>query len=88
MATLSPQSQQRIQKQVREVVTSMSPSAVGIELALSVLLGLAIGWWIDGRLGTAPLFTLMFLGFGLAAGFRAVWRAALKAMPDAPPEEK
>jgi F0F1-type ATP synthase assembly protein I len=75
-----------VQNQVREVVTSMSPSSVGIELALSVLLGFAIGWWIDGRLGTFPLFLLVFLGLGTAAGFRGVIRAARKAMPD--PEDR
>ena len=36
VATLSSKTQQRIQTQVREVVTSMSPASVGIELALAV----------------------------------------------------
>lgn len=82
MATLSSKTQQRIQTQVREVVTSMSPASVGIELALAVLLGIAIGWWIDARLGSFPGFTLVFLGFGLVAGFKGVWREAKRAMPD------
>jgi ATP synthase protein I len=86
MATLSPQTQQRIQKQVHEMVTTMSPASVGIELALAIVLGLVIGWWIDGQLGTSPIFCLIFLGFGACAGFRAVWRAAIKAMP--PQEHK
>lgn len=87
VATLSSKTQQRLQNQVREVVTSMSPASVGIELALAVLLGIAIGWWIDSRLGLFPAFTLVFLGFGLVAGFKGVWREAKRAMPDPEPPD-
>jgi len=87
VSKLSQHTQQRIQAGVREVVTTMSPASVGIELALAVLLGLGVGYWIDAKLGSFPGFTLLFLGFGITAGFKAVWREAKRAMPDAPPAE-
>ena len=87
MAKLFTPTQQRMHDRMRETVQTMTPASVGIELALAVLLGLGVGWWIDGRLGTYPAFLAVFLIFGLVAGFRAVWREAVRAMPDNPPPE-
>jgi F0F1-type ATP synthase assembly protein I len=43
---------------------------VGIGLAVTVLLCLAAGHWLDRRLGTAPLFFLLGGLFGMgAAGY-------------------
>ena len=39
-------------------------------LGVSVLLGL----WIDGELGTAPLFLIVFLVMGMGAGFVSVYK--------------
>lgn len=50
-------------------------STVGLELGLSVLVGLIIGQWLDERLGTEPWLLLLFLLLGMAAGFRSVYRA-------------
>ncbi|GEM_PF-2916129 len=41
----------------------------GLTLALATGLFLAAGWWIDGRLGTAPLFTIAGAMLGAGAGF-------------------
>jgi len=41
---------------------------LGTSLAMTVLLGLGGGYWLDRRLGTAPLFLLLGGGFGLFAG--------------------
>jgi ATP synthase protein I len=49
-------------------------SAVGLELGLSVIVGLVIGQWLDNRFGTAPWLLLLFLVFGMVAGFRSVYR--------------
>jgi F0F1-type ATP synthase assembly protein I len=39
-------------------------------LALTLLVSLGIGYWIDGRLGTRPVFFLLAAVFGLfAAGY-------------------
>jgi ATP synthase protein I len=43
---------------------------LGMTLAATVLAGLGGGHWLDGRLGTSPLFLLVGAVFGLgAAGY-------------------
>jgi len=54
---------------------ALSSSSVGLELGIAVILGLLFGWWLDKQLGTAPWMMLLFLVFGLIAGFRGVIRA-------------
>ena len=46
---------------------------LGLTLALSVLLFLGGGWWLDGRLGTTPLFTLVGTFVGAGAGFYHIY---------------
>jgi F0F1-type ATP synthase assembly protein I len=65
-----------------------SYSTVGLELALSILLGLFGGRWADQRLGTGHVLTVLGLGFGLAAGIRSVWRALERANRDAEEQER
>ena len=60
-----------------------SYGTVGLELALSVLVGLLGGRWLDDKLGTGGWLTAVGLGFGLAAGARAVWRALQQANREA-----
>jgi F0F1-type ATP synthase assembly protein I len=50
-------------------------SSMGIELGLSVMIGLIGGQWLDKRFGTEPWLLLLGLVFGMAAGFRSVFRA-------------
>ncbi|MDY7033717.1 MAG: AtpZ/AtpI family protein [Thermodesulfobacteriota bacterium] len=49
-------------------------SAIGLEMGLSIVIGLAIGWWLDRLFGTKPWLSLVFLIFGLVAGFRSLFR--------------
>lgn len=58
---------------------ALSASSVGLELGLSVIIGLAIGYYLDQQLGTQPWLMLVMLGFGFAAGFRGVLRAVKRA---------
>ena len=51
-------------------------STVGLELGLSVIIGLVVGQWLDARLGTEPWLLILFLLFGMVAGFRSVYRLA------------
>jgi F0F1-type ATP synthase assembly protein I len=39
----------------------------------TVIVGLGVGWLLDDRLGSAPVFTLLGLAVGLAAGIWASW---------------
>lgn len=53
--------------------------ALGIELALSTVIGLLLGRWLDGKFGTEPWLTLVGLVFGVIAGFRSLIETARKA---------
>ncbi len=48
---------------------------VGIELLSALVVGLAIGWALDRWLHTVPLFLVLFVVLGGAAGVANVWRA-------------
>lgn len=64
--------------------------SVGIELALSTVIGLLGGQWLDNKLSTAPYLTVIGLLLGVTAGFRSLIRAARrKPTPpdDGPPEQ-
>lgn len=50
-------------------------AGLGIDLAVSTLVGGAIGWWLDGLTGMSPVFLVVFMVFGAIAGFLAVYRA-------------
>lgn len=53
----------------------------GLELAGALLLGLWLGYKLDGRLGTMPWLTLAGALLGLAAGFFLVGRELLGGGP-------
>ena len=59
----------------RSAYNTLSASSIGLELGLSVAIGLLVGWWLDQHLGTQPWLMLLWLVFGLVAGFRGVVRA-------------
>ncbi len=63
----------------RKAYDALSASSVGLELGLSVIIGLVGGYYLDEAVGTSPLFLFVFLGFGLFAGFRGVLRYVAKA---------
>jgi ATP synthase protein I len=61
----------------------MQLASVGIELSLSVVIGLLGGRWLDRKLGTDPYLSLVGLLIGVAAGFRSLILAARKAQAEA-----
>lgn len=66
-------------KQARSMFNALSASSVGLELGISVMLGLIGGYYLDQYLGSTPWMMLLFLVFGLIAGFRGVLRAVSRA---------
>jgi len=56
---------------------------VGLEIALSVIVGLLAGQWLDKKLGTAPWLMIIGLAYGIAAGARALYRALKRANREA-----
>ncbi|MGF1511535.1 MAG: AtpZ/AtpI family protein [Myxococcota bacterium] len=57
-------------------------SALGIELAVSIIGCLLLGSWADARLGTDPWLTLLGIFVGSGLGLRAVIAAAGEASRD------
>ena len=49
-------------------------SAVGLTFVVAIILGLALGYWLDKKLDTAPWLLLAGLLFGIAAGFHNLFR--------------
>ena len=49
-------------------------SAIGLEMGLSVAIGVTLGYFLDRYLGTQPWLTLIFLMIGVVAGFRSLFR--------------
>ena len=55
-------------------------SSLGLQVALSIFIGLGVGVFLDRRVfNTTPWLTLIFLGLGIAAGFRNIGIAVKKA---------
>jgi F0F1-type ATP synthase assembly protein I len=58
---------------------------VGTTFATSIFVGFGIGWWLDNKFfagKTSPWFSFIFLGFGIAAGFKHLWDLGRKISDD------
>lgn len=55
-------------------------SSIGLSVSLSIFIGLAIGVYLDRKIfGTTPWLTLVFIGLGIAAGYRNIGLAIKKS---------
>lgn len=63
----------------KRAYNALSASSVGLELGLAVGIGLLAGYYLDKWLGTQPWMLLLWMVFGLAAGFRGMFRAISRA---------
>ncbi len=61
---------------------------LGLQLALSILIFLFIGRWVDGKLGTSPWFMLIGAFIGGTGGMIAFIRTVLKLEKKTKAEEK
>ena len=57
-------------------------SSLGISMVAASFIGLFIGYTLDGWWGTSPWMTLLWLGFGIAAGFRNIFILTRRALRD------
>ena len=53
-------------------------SSMGLELGLSVVVGLVLGSWLDGLFATDPWLLLVFGISGVIAGYRSLFRILKK----------
>jgi ATP synthase protein I len=51
---------------------------IGTTIAASLIVGLLAGRWIDGKLGTWPLFFLLGAGLALAASFYQLYALLMR----------
>lgn len=63
----------------RGVYRSLSMSSVGLEMGIAVILGVLLGQWLDGRVGSTPWLMILCTGLGMAAGMKGVFRAVGQA---------
>jgi ATP synthase protein I len=52
----------------------LEASALGINFVLCVIIGVVLGYLIDKFVGTFPLFSIIFLMAGFAAGVKEIFR--------------
>lgn len=49
-------------------------SEIGISLLVTTLIGVLVGYWADGQLGTLPIFVLIGFFAGAGAGTLMIYR--------------
>ena len=49
-------------------------AGMGFQFAISILVFLLAGQWIDRKLGTEPLFLILFVFIGAGASFFSIYR--------------
>ena len=49
-------------------------SEIGLSLLVTTLLGVFVGYWIDGRLGTVPIFVIVGFFVGAGSGALMIYR--------------
>jgi ATP synthase protein I len=54
-------------------------SSIGFSVALSIVIGLVVGVYLDRRFDSSPWCLLIFLVLGIAAGFRNIGHAIRKS---------
>jgi ATP synthase protein I len=57
----------------------LSYSSLGLEMGLSVAIGIAMGYFLDKYFKTYPYLTVIFMFFGIGAAMKAVFRVWKKA---------
>jgi ATP synthase protein I len=55
-------------------------SSIGLIIAVSTLIGLGLGYWLDSKLGTTPWLAFVLTMLGLAAGIYESARIILNAI--------
>ena len=63
-------------------------SGLGCLFAVVVMLGLGLGWWLDRRLGTVPIFLLLGAFIGATLATVSIYRQVYgERDPDGPRDE-
>lgn len=82
-----PETQREVPPRLAAMKSMGGVGTLGLEVALSIMLGLFGGQWLDGRYDTAPWLTLVGSAFGLTAAIRAILRQMRLMKKEADREE-
>lgn len=52
-------------------------AGVGVQFAVAIIVFLFAGRWLDGRLGTSPIFLIIGTFVGAAGGFYSMYRKVI-----------
>ena len=63
---------------MKQVPKNNNPLNIATDLVSGVLVGLVGGFYLDKWLDTKPLFIVICIIIGIAAGFRMIWREMKK----------
>ena len=73
----------------RELIKSLGfLSSLGISMVAASFIGLFIGYQLDRWLGSSPWMTLLWLGFGIASGFRNIFILTRRALREQAEEDE
>ncbi|MFH1140461.1 MAG: AtpZ/AtpI family protein [Chloroflexota bacterium] len=64
----------------RGVALALRLMGLGWYIAISIILGIVGGWWLDRWLGTLPIFTILGVIVGSGVAFYGVYRMILPLM--------
>ena len=63
-----------VAKNRKETVKSLiGYSSLGLEMGLSVAIGIGMGYFLDAFFKTYPYLTIIFMFFGIAAAFKTIY---------------
>lgn len=68
---MKPKPQTSWQKSIREIGPYID---LGIRLAISIVIGVFGGLWLDKKIHTTPLFLLIGFMLGASAGFWSIYK--------------
>ncbi len=63
----------------RQLLKALKRGSVGLEMALSIVIGALAGWWLDGKFQTEPWLLLSGVLIGVLAAFNSLIRMAKAA---------
>jgi F0F1-type ATP synthase assembly protein I len=66
--------EKRLQKSSTKGLSGADFAGVGIQFALAIILFLYVGQWIDKRVGTNGLFTILGVFVGAGGAFYGIYR--------------
>ncbi|GAB6075846.1 AtpZ/AtpI family protein [Desulfurobacterium crinifex] len=63
---------------LKDYIEKTSYMMVGVQFALSIIIGVVIGYYLDKWLNTFPWMTIFWLLIGFAAGLKNLYRELKK----------